>query len=83
MKNAKIILTGIAILAVIGGAFAYKAAFPKTFFVADNNGKCLAETQFVYSIVPITYTAIPTFTYALSVAAINLPCPITKVINFQ
>lgn len=83
MKKAKIALTAVAVLAVVGGALAYKAALPRTFFINDAQGKCLVQTQYTLSIVPTTYTAQPTSNATLSIASVNAPCPVTKVITVQ
>jgi hypothetical protein len=42
MKKAKLLLTGIAVLAIVGGALAFKAksAFNKNYCTSDTSGTC-------------------------------------------
>ncbi|WP_081146145.1 hypothetical protein [Niastella vici] len=47
MKKAKLMLTGIAILAIVGGALAFKAksAFSTQFCTSTTSGTCVSSFQ--------------------------------------
>jgi hypothetical protein len=73
MKKAKIMLSAIAILAVVGGAFAFKAArVNHTFFSLDtNNGICSVPFATTYTTVLPTTTV--TSFYSVSTTVVG-PC---------
>lgn len=53
MKKAKIMLTAITVLAVVGGALAFKAntyATDKLYYI-DTNGACLSSTSITSTVV--------------------------------
>jgi len=69
MKKARIVLSAVAVFAVIGGAFAFKAArTPKTFFTPGSNPAiCDAPVTLRYTTQPLVN--VPTITtYATEIA---------------
>ncbi|MFY0254166.1 hypothetical protein ACDQ55_09455 [Chitinophaga sp. 30R24] len=78
MKKAKIALSAIAVLAVVGGAFAFKAALPVRFYVPAADGKCTLPTLLTYSTVPSTFPGATT--YQLSTLSTTVSCPTTFII---
>ncbi|MFY0254164.1 hypothetical protein ACDQ55_09445 [Chitinophaga sp. 30R24] len=79
MKKAKIALSAIAVLAIVGGAFAFKAATPVRFYVPAADGKCTLSTIFTYATT--TINAPGAFTYQLSTLSTTTTCPITYVVT--
>jgi len=72
MKKAKILLTAIAVFAVVGGALAFKAKRLVTVYTQHANGQC---------IVPLSNRSISTVGQATfaSAAPTTLPCPATRI----
>lgn len=81
MKKAKLMLTGITVLAVVGGLFAFKAAKfnqLKDVFIEAADGKCTLKVTLTTTIpalgTPIDYSLVST----------TDPCPgITYTTNQQ
>lgn len=74
MKKAKIALTAIAVLAITGGALAYKATLTHLFYSTGPQGKCNA-TLFT-KLAPTTTLFFGGFTTLLSPSKDNQnPCP--------
>ncbi|MGO4288240.1 hypothetical protein [Chitinophaga sp. RAB17] len=79
MKKAKIALTAVAVLAVVGGALAFKASIAKTFYQSTvAGGPCSYSTSL--SLITTTLTAPGAFTTELSLQRdlVN-PCPVITV----
>ncbi|HWV72717.1 MAG TPA: hypothetical protein VN040_13410 [Pseudosphingobacterium sp.] len=79
MKRAKIVLTGVALFAVIGGALAFKASrLPQKLYRTNAAGFCVAPVD-----IPLTLTGAPgqpaaTITNSLYTTALpGAPCPLT------
>jgi hypothetical protein len=77
MKKAKMILTAMTVLAVVGGALAFKARTtftPIIYYTENGGGNCvIANTDLV------SFTDDPTATpiNASPVKLVNSPCPAT------
>jgi hypothetical protein len=79
MKKAKIVLSAVAVLAVVGGAFAFKAArTPHLFFYKTSpspTALCTIPANLLYTTAGITTTTIPyttTNTTTLCVASVRV-----------
>jgi hypothetical protein len=74
MKKAKLMLSAIAILAVVGGAFAFKASSFNQFFRTAVNGQCTSafQTQRVVTDENDAQAIITNTLYSIPVAG---PCP--------
>jgi hypothetical protein len=72
MKKAKIMLTAIAVFAVVGGALAFKAKRLVTVYTQSTNGQCS---------VPLPNRSISTVGLATFASATptTLPCPATRI----
>lgn len=75
MKKARIMLTAIAVFAVVGGALAFKA---KTFtarflYVPAANGQCTSVKISAKTTVP----GAPAIFTSASTASTTAPCPLT------
>jgi len=78
MKKAKIMLTAVAVFAVVGGALAFKVRTPNTFYRTAANGQCTSAV--VTSLTTTTTTTVPgAFTTRLATAPVAAPCPIITV----
>ncbi|NLR81424.1 hypothetical protein [Chitinophaga eiseniae] len=73
MKQAKYALTAIAVLAVIGGALAFKARIGTNVFYTEKDGACIQSTTLPYQ------TAASGFTVKLSTGRTLSPCPTITV----
>jgi hypothetical protein len=90
MKKAKLILAGIACMAVVGGAFAFKATrtlkvfYYNTLTTTVAGGPivsaCKGTTSTLYTPAPIAGQA--GFTTALSTTTLTTICPITRLYSF-
>ena len=69
MKKAKLMLTAIAVVTVVGGAFAFKAKTIRNFYSADTSGKCTLLQQFQYDVA----TSGTTINYTTDQGS-NAPC---------
>ncbi|PSL48362.1 hypothetical protein CLV51_1021229 [Chitinophaga niastensis] len=77
MKKAKIALTAMAVLAVVGGALAYRAANPIKYFKEGIQNQCTVLT--FQAVVPSTTG----FQTRLSTASTTLRCPLITVTTVQ
>ena len=77
MKKAKIMLTAIAVFAVIGGALAFKARQLNTFYSTAPNGQCSATFRTTYTTAEVGEPL--TFTTRLSTTTTTAACPILTV----
>lgn len=74
MKKAKIMMTALAVLAVVGGALAFKAKNPALFYSTDpSNGQCSVE--FISLLTTANPNAPDAFTTSLSTAPTTDACP--------
>lgn len=76
MKKAKIMLTAVALFAVIGGALAFKARTSHTFYRLQN-GVCTSAFQ--TTLTTLTNPGDVTFTTSLATAPVQAACPIITV----
>jgi hypothetical protein len=84
MKKAKIILTAVGILAIVGGAAAFKAKRALIPFAVPNaQGLCLSTTSLRYTTDPLDATAPGTFTITASTTTAAVPCPTIAVYPFN
>jgi len=77
MKRVKIMLTAIAVLAVVGGALAFKAkTFGSQIYCTTTAGLvCSVPSALGFTVVkPIGQVSVD-FTYCTNVGGKNLPCP--------
>jgi len=82
MKQAKLVLTAVGVLAVIGGALAFKASRQQNTFYTETkttiNGVprtyCTVETQLFYTVDPQGLTSL-----TASIAPTFTTCPVLKV----
>ena len=81
MKKAKIALTFVAVLAVVGGALAFKASLPRGFYTEDANKHCVVLTQLQYVTTTATSTnpALGITSIKASVASTAATCPVIFV----
>jgi len=78
MKKAKIMLTAIAVLAVVGGALAFKARQnPNLFYCATVNGVPNICTTSPYSSISGNPTTYP-ITRLYTTGQVGLPCSATN-----
>ncbi|WP_441571952.1 hypothetical protein [Chitinophaga sp. RAB17] len=76
MKKAKLALTAVSILAVIGGALAYKAAIPKSLYKSTvNGGPCSYAVSLAYITTSCTDPGAFTTELSLSRDLVNT-CPV-------
>ncbi|WP_145712189.1 hypothetical protein [Chitinophaga japonensis] len=79
MKKAKVMLTVIAVFAVVGGALAFKARTQHTFYRTNPaNGQCSVPVQ-LFS----TTTSTGGQLTQLSVASTTDPCPTIRITAAQ
>jgi len=79
MKKAKIALSAIAILAVVGGAFAFKASrTPHKFYRTDINGICTSAFLTTYTTDPLVGGPATTLT-TINFVSTLAPCKTTIV----
>ncbi|MBS0027558.1 hypothetical protein ACTJJ0_20130 [Chitinophaga sp. 22321] len=72
MKQAKFALTAVAVLAVIGGALAFKAnSASNKFYSTDAQGQCKVSTVLPY----VVDTNAGTYITNLSTASTTAACP--------
>jgi len=84
MKQAKIALTAVAVLAVVGGALAFKATQNRLAYVDDANLHCTVSTQLPYTSTTATTTnGIDLIKTKVSFASTTAPCPVTTVRTIQ
>jgi len=84
MKQAKIALTAVAVLAVIGGSWAFKATQNRWVYIEDSNLRCTIGAQLPYTTTIATSTnGINLVKTRVSFASTTAPCPITTVWTIQ
>lgn len=81
MKKAKFALTAVAVLAVVGGALAFKASRGNQIQVyTESAGKCNVTT----TLFDRTLNGVgQTFTTKFSIAPTLTPCPVQTVYSLQ
>jgi len=78
MKKAKIMLTAVAVFAVIGGAMAFKARTSHTFYRIGAQGQCTSAFQ--TTLTTLTNPGDETFTTRLATQPVQQNvCPIITV----
>ncbi|SEW24827.1 hypothetical protein SAMN05421841_1820 [Chryseobacterium wanjuense] len=79
MKRAKIVLAGVALFAVIGGAFAFKASrVPQPLFTENAAGICNVPTTLFLTLTPPTPGQLPiTTTDLYYTTRLTTSCPLT------
>lgn len=84
MKKAKIILTSVAVLAVIGGAFAFKASRSLVRYYTPNlEGACVVPLDIRYTTNPLDASG-PNTTFYTSITTISgAPCTTKTLYQFQ
>lgn len=86
MKKAKIILTVLTILGIVGGALAYKATRMLKIFYIDTTtttaGGGIISVCTVQTLYPYTLNPGGVRTIKASTASINMTCPVISVTMF-
>lgn len=80
MKKAKIALTALIVLAVLGGALALKAKQVRVFYCSTvSGGPCNVPTTILYSFTTLITNGADIITTALSTVPTTAPCPIITI----
>ncbi|NLR60709.1 hypothetical protein HGH93_21545 [Chitinophaga polysaccharea] len=80
MKKAKVILTAVGVLAIAGGALAFKATrSANTFYTSNAAGQCKVTTQLFYTTDPLAANTTITVPLTASTKTTNAACPIIPV----
>jgi hypothetical protein len=76
MKKVKIMLTAVTVLAVVGGALAFKAKTfqGNRFYTLSSNGQCTSPVDILY-----TTTDLGNQFLDVTITPTTDPCPSTKV----
>ena len=79
MKKVKILLSAVAVFALVGGALAFKANKPRSVFVHDaNDARVSACTKQIFA-ATLTANAVPVLTTRATLFPTNSGCPIVTI----
>ena len=75
MKRAKLLLSALAVLTVVGGALAFKAKTNPNVYTSDADGICKVKIPF--RTVPQGFPGSFTITGSITTTALTTTCPLT------